>query len=582
MIRGLQALVGAALVATLLGGGASAGLYYQPPGDARPVWSPDGSVIVYTTQRAPRGLHVLRPDGLEEGTLPGIPEWTRFEFSPDWRWIAYTVSRESGWGTTLVVSHPDGSERHAVTDGADYGLSWSPDGSRIAFSRTRSPNAESVADVYTIGVDGRGLRKVAENGYDPEFSPDGTRVAYLTGQHQPERWDVAIAAVAGGPPALLTAGAPGSVHTQPTWSPDGARVAFVGRGYLGVIGADGSGLRRYALAGQPESIEWSPDGGSLLYSGLGVFRLDLSSGRNHRLAPFGAQATSSPDGRTVAFAGGGECKDRSAIYRVAAAGGSPVRLTNDCRILGTAGRDRLVGTELADILLGFEGDDVLTANDLNYVGDDLYGGPGDDVLNGHFRSDVLDGGAGRDRLVGNAGPDAVRGGPGADVLSGGGGKDMLFAEDGEADRVSCGTSRPGNGRELDAAFLDRLDRAAGDCELLYRGGRADLRVGKTRLVVTLRRTLSPRETPRRWTLRCNPAGGTLPRAAAACRRLATMRAPLAPVAPGAICTANPPLPPLRATVAGVFAGTPVTLYFARYNHCDVARWNRHRFLLEPR
>ena len=80
-----------------------------------------------------------------------------------------------------------------------------------------------------------------------------------------------------------------------------------------------------------------------------------------------------------------------------------------------------------------------------------------------------------------------------------------------------------------------------------------------------------------WTLRCNPAGGTLPRAAAACRALARVERPFAPVPQGAVCTQIYG-GPAYATVRGRFRGQIVRTSFRRRNGCEIARWNRVEFL----
>jgi hypothetical protein len=81
-----------------------------------------------------------------------------------------------------------------------------------------------------------------------------------------------------------------------------------------------------------------------------------------------------------------------------------------------------------------------------------------------------------------------------------------------------------------------------------------------------------------WTLRCAPAGGTLPGAAAACSRLASLRAPFAPVPPGAVCTAVYGGPEV-ARVVGRFRGGSVFATFRRRDGCEIARWTKIAFLL---
>ncbi len=79
------------------------------------------------------------------------------------------------------------------------------------------------------------------------------------------------------------------------------------------------------------------------------------------------------------------------------------------------------------------------------------------------------------------------------------------------------------------------------------------------------------------TLRCDPAGGTLPRAAAACRQLAALDDPFTPVSPGSVCTQIYG-GPREALVVGRHAGGRVWTRFNRRDGCQIARWNEHRFL----
>jgi hypothetical protein len=81
------------------------------------------------------------------------------------------------------------------------------------------------------------------------------------------------------------------------------------------------------------------------------------------------------------------------------------------------------------------------------------------------------------------------------------------------------------------------------------------------------------------TLRCNPPRGTVPRPAAACRRLATTgRALFAPTPPGVACTQIYGGPQI-AVVTGTLAGRRLWARFMRRDGCEVERWNRIAFLL---
>ena len=75
----------------------------------------------------------------------------------------------------------------------------------------------------------------------------------------------------------------------------------------------------------------------------------------------------------------------------------------------------------------------------------------------------------------------------------------------------------------------------------------------------------------------DPAGGTLPRPAAACRRLRALARPFAPVPKDAACTQIYGGPQV-ARVTGTFEQQRVWVRFKRTDGCEIARWNRVRFL----
>ena len=77
-----------------------------------------------------------------------------------------------------------------------------------------------------------------------------------------------------------------------------------------------------------------------------------------------------------------------------------------------------------------------------------------------------------------------------------------------------------------------------------------------------------------WTLRCNPARGSLARPALACRRLAASGAKLfAPTAQNVACTEIYG-GPQRARIVGTLAGRGLWATFTRTSGCEIGRWNR--------
>ncbi len=79
-----------------------------------------------------------------------------------------------------------------------------------------------------------------------------------------------------------------------------------------------------------------------------------------------------------------------------------------------------------------------------------------------------------------------------------------------------------------------------------------------------------------WTLRC-PPGGTLPDAEQACLNLERLNDPFGPVPKSVACTEIYGGPEI-ADVQGTFRGKPVNTRFLRTDGCEIARWNRVRFL----
>lgn len=89
-------------------------------------------------------------------------------------------------------------------------------------------------------------------------------------------------------------------------------------------------------------------------------------------------------------------------------------------ILGTPGDDTLPGTRFGDAIYGGDGNDLL-----NGIAAHNMIGAGNDTLYGGTGGDTLIGGTGYDLLYGEAGNDSLAGGNDADLLSGGGGSDTL-------------------------------------------------------------------------------------------------------------------------------------------------------------
>jgi Tol biopolymer transport system component len=545
-----------------------------PPGDQLPTWSPDGSVIVFLSDRDGTSLRVMNPDGSSEHRIPWLPASSSYSFSRDWSHVAAYVDGK------LVVERLDGSDR--ITLGPATYLakaSWSPDGTRVAYTApSATPNE---ADVLVARIDGSETHSVATGLY-PAWAPTGERIAYVAGEYGKNELHV-VDADGTGDMRLTSSGA----YFAPSWSSNELWLAVVRAAEFGstleVVGVDGRRVAAFHVT--PTDYAWSPNGGALAYSnGSGVWTVDVESGRKRRVSRTGYQVAWSPDATRLAFTTGGECRNRSGIYRVDVQTRQPVRLTNGCRIVGTTGDDVLTGTPLADVLLGEDGNDTLVAVPSFFVGDTLEGGPGNDLLVGSVATDTLEGGPGKDILRGGPGADLLVGGPGRDVIQGQGGRDLIYSRDGRRDIVSCGTnSGKTTGPENDVAYVDRIDAVSRDCEWVYRPGPAPPVRGRIALTIRIwpNGVQGPRKPPRVYTLRCHPAVGTLPRAATACPRLVRIQNPFAPISPLKRCDAVF-AGVQTAGVSGVYGGRFVHVRLDRYTSCGVQRWDQLAFLFPIR
>ncbi len=172
--------------------------------------------------------------------------------SPDGRLVAFTSERD-GRPRIWLEQLPGGDET-PLTDGPDDFPRFSPDGGAILFARREGLNA-SLFRVPTLGGQ---PRRVVDDATDGDFSPDGSRIAFVRWKNNGGRMDsiVGIAHADGGTPQQLAV-LPGRTLFHPRWSPDGKEIAVVESGEsprmaLMVVDAEDGSVRE--LSG------WSPEG----------------------------------------------------------------------------------------------------------------------------------------------------------------------------------------------------------------------------------------------------------------------------------------------------------------------------------
>jgi hypothetical protein len=95
----------------------------------------------------------------------------------------------------------------------------------------------------------------------------------------------------------------------------------------------------------------------------------------------------------------------------------------------------------------------------------------------------------------------------------------------------------------------------------------------TRLTIVLYPQGRDHPDSRRYTLRCNPAAGTVPQPRLACGVLARLEHPFAPTPPGTTCT-DLALGPQRALVTGRVRGHRVFARLRAQGGCEIERWRK--------
>ena len=171
---------------------------------------------------------------------------TDLEWSPDGSQLAIAsgqtdvVPGQSLRDGSIHLYDPDSGEMRTLVGPSGVStLTWSPDGSRIAYQRGRSDGGESNQEIWVVQVDGSGEYRIVPlfgsvYGVGPVWSPNGDRIVY-------QRMNRGF-----------------SAHVVVLVTPDdGSEVVLPDLRQPG----DGASVSR-----RPDSVTWSPDGNELLYT----------------------------------------------------------------------------------------------------------------------------------------------------------------------------------------------------------------------------------------------------------------------------------------------------------------------------
>ncbi len=143
--------------------------------------------------------------------------------SRDGKLLAYSSDRGGLGDLDIWVQQVSGGTPLRLTDNPadDVDPTFSPDGETVAY------RAEGAEDgIFLVPALGGHPTLLARGGYRPRFSPDGTRVAYWTGERMFRAAKIFLVPTSGGNPVAFVPDFPYAAY--PIWSSDGRYIAFVG------------------------------------------------------------------------------------------------------------------------------------------------------------------------------------------------------------------------------------------------------------------------------------------------------------------------------------------------------------------
>lgn len=253
-----------------------------------PRFSPDGRKIVFcATNIVSDFIYMIDLDDTSTFSFPNfIDGGTDPVFSPDGRFLMYRSEKNDNNAVYILDIKSD--ESFPISDGSlSTHAEFSPDGSKVIYSSSLDENFDLV--VLDLNDTSDLAQKTIAKSKDAEihgtFSPDGKLVAYSSFDIY-YKGTIHICDVDGGNNIAVSKGMSSSYN--PKFSPDGSKLAFVsdksGNFEIYVCNTDGTNLTRLTSKnGSTVEFDWSADSKKIVFENMNesvssINVMDLESG----------------------------------------------------------------------------------------------------------------------------------------------------------------------------------------------------------------------------------------------------------------------------------------------------------------